>query len=219
MTDDELATLARSFEHAPPGQVLRWAGETFGDDLVVAAAMTLDVVLVDLVSRAIPNVEVVFLDTHEHFPETMATAAEVERRYPIRLRRETPLAIDVVDKQHMTDPNACCNARKVLPLERALAGRRAWVTGMRRVDAATRVEIPVVQRDKRGLVKINPIASWTDDDVAHYAAEHDVPLNPLLAQGYPSIGCAPCTRRVAEGEHGRAGRWSGQGKTECGLHV
>ena len=109
--------------------------------------------------------------------------------------------------------------RKVLPLERALAGRRAWVTGMRRVDADTRVEIPVVQRDKRGLVKINPIASWTDDDVAAYAAEHDVALNPLLQQGYPSIGCAPCTRQVAPGEHGRAGRWAGQGKTECGLHV
>ena len=219
MTDDDLADLAKRFEHAPPGQLLAWAGETFGDDLVVAAAMTLDVVLVDLASWAIPNVEVVFLDTYEHFPETLATAAEVERRYPIRLRRQLPLATDVVDKQYLTDPNACCHARKVLPLERALAGRRAWVTGMRRVDADTRVEIPVVQRDKRGLVKINPIASWTDEDVAAYAADHDVPLNPLLDQGYPSIGCAPCTRRVAPGEHGRAGRWAGQDKTECGLHA
>ena len=219
MTDDDLAELARRFEQAPPGHVLRWAGETFGDDLVVAAAMTLDVVLVDLAARSIPGVEVVFLDTHEHFPETLATADTVERRYPIRLRRERPAPGDVVAQQYLTDPNACCHARKVLPLERALAGRRAWVTGMRRVDAATRTEIPVVQRDKRGLVKINPIASWTDEDVAAYAAEHDVPLNPLLDQGYPSIGCAPCTRRVAEGEHGRAGRWSGQGKTECGLHV
>ena len=219
MTDDDLAEAARRFEHAPPGQVLRWAGETFGDDLVVAAAMTLDVVLVDLAARAVPDVQVVFLDTYEHFPETMATAAEVERRYPIRLRRMVPDAADVVERQYLTDPNACCHARKVVPLERALAGRKAWVTGMRRVDAATRTEIPVVQRDKRGLVKINPIASWTDDDVAAYAAEHDVPLNPLLQQGYPSIGCAPCTRRVAEGEDGRAGRWAGQGKTECGLHV
>jgi phosphoadenosine phosphosulfate reductase len=125
----------------------------------------------------------------------------------------------MVDKHYLSDPNACCNARKVLPLERALAGRKAWVTGMRRVDADTRVEIPVVQRDKRGLVKINPIASWTDEDIASYAADHDVPLNPLLQQGYPSIGCAPCTRQVAPGEHGRAGRWAGKGKTECGLHV
>jgi phosphoadenosine phosphosulfate reductase len=219
VTDDELDEAARRFEHAPPGQLLSWAGATFGDDLVVAAAMTLDVVLVDLAARAIPGVEVVFLDTYEHFPETLETAAEVERRYPIRLRRETPEAALVVEGQHRTDPNACCHARKVLPLERALAGRRAWVTGMRRVDAATRTEIPVVQRDKRGLVKINPIASWTDDDVAHYAAEHGVPLNPLLQRGYPSIGCAPCTRPVAPGESGRAGRWAGMDKTECGLHV
>lgn len=219
MTDDELAELARRFETAPAGEVLRWAGATFGSDLVVAAAMTLDVVLVDLAAKAIPGVEVVFLETHEHFPETLATAGEVERRYPITLRRYTPEPADVVDKHYLTDPNACCHARKVLPLERALAGRKAWVTGMRRVDADTRVEIPVVQRDKRGLVKINPIASWTDEDVAVYAADHDVPLNPLLQQGYPSIGCAPCTRQVAPGEHGRAGRWAGKGKTECGLHV
>ncbi len=219
MTDDELAELAERFEHAPAGEVLRWAGATFGADLVVAAAMTLDVVLVDLAAQAIPGVEVVFLETHEHFPETLATAAAVERRYPIVLRRYAPDPAAVVEKQYLTDPNACCNARKVLPLERALAGRKAWVTGMRRVDADTRVEIPVVQRDKRGLVKINPIASWTDEDIASYAADHDVPLNPLLQQGYPSIGCAPCTRQVAPGEHGRAGRWAGQGKTECGLHV
>ncbi len=218
-TDDDLAELAERFEHAPPGQLLAWAGDTFGDDLVVAAAMTLDVVLVDLAAKAIPNVQVVFLETGAHFPETLATTAEVERRYPIRLRTMRPEPGDLIAEQWKTAPDQCCHNRKVLPLEAALAGRKAWVTGMRRVDADSRTAIPVVQRDKRGLVKINPIASWTDEDVASYAGDHDVPLNPLLQQGYPSIGCAPCTRRIAPGEDPRAGRWSGHDKTECGLHV
>lgn len=218
-TDDDLAELAERFEHAPPSQLLAWAGATFGDDLVVAAAMTLDVVLVDLAAKAIPDVQVVFLETGAHFPETLATTAEVEKRYPIRLRTMRPEPANLIAEQWLVDPEQCCHNRKVLPLEAALAGRKAWVTGMRRVDATTRTAIPVVQRDKRGLVKINPIASWTDDDVAYYAAEHDVPLNPLLQQGYPSIGCAPCTRQVAPGEDPRAGRWSGHDKTECGLHV
>ena len=104
-------------------------------------------------------------------------------------------------------------------MENALAGHAGWVSGMRRVDSLVRVDVPIVQRDKRGLVKVNPLATWTDDDLATYVALHEVPQHPLLDEGYTSIGCAPCTRKVAPGEHPRAGRWSGQGKTECGLHV
>jgi phosphoadenosine phosphosulfate reductase len=121
---------------------------------------------------------------------------------------------------HLRDPNLCCLLRKVDPLARALAGRAAWVTGVRRIEAPTRANTPVASWDgKHDLVKINPLVAWSDEDVEAYQVRHDLPRNPLVAQGYPSIGCAPCTRKVAPGEDPRAGRWSGDDKTECGIHT
>jgi phosphoadenosine phosphosulfate reductase len=117
------------------------------------------------------------------------------------------------------DPGNCCSAVKVGQLDRALANKAAWMSGLRRDEAEVRATAPIVVRDLRGLVKVNPIATWTDQDVAGYIAEHDVPVNPLLEQGYPSIGCWPCTKPVADGEDPRSGRWAGQDKTECGLHL
>jgi phosphoadenosine phosphosulfate reductase len=124
-----------------------------------------------------------------------------------------------LDDRWKIDTDGCCAARKVAPLEEALAGRDAWMSGLRRADDPSRAETPIVSRDRRGLVKVNPLATWSDADVDAYVAEHDVVTNPLLQRGYPSIGCWPCTRPVGPGEDARAGRWSGSTKTECGLHL
>jgi phosphoadenosine phosphosulfate reductase len=117
------------------------------------------------------------------------------------------------------DPENCCSAVKVGQLDRALAGKEAWMSGLRRDEAETRINSPIVARDLRGLIKVNPIATWTRDDVDGYIKDHDVPVNPLIAQGYPSIGCWPCTKPVGEGDDPRSGRWAGRDKTECGLHL
>jgi phosphoadenosine phosphosulfate reductase len=206
-------------------QALLWAHETFGEHLTVASSMG-DEVLVHLVGTTIPGADVFFLDTGYHFVETLGTRDAYEAMLPLRIRTILPLLTvpqqdaEYGAKLHDRDPNACCAMRKVEPLNRALATHQAWVTGMRRVDAPTRTDIAVVGwDDKRSMVKLNPIASWTDDDVDRYVAEHGVFLNPLRQEGYASIGCAPCTRPVAEGEDARAGRWAGQDKTECGLHT
>ncbi|MGE9807634.1 MULTISPECIES: phosphoadenylyl-sulfate reductase [unclassified Janibacter] len=206
-------------------EVLRWARSAFGDDVTVASSMG-DEVLVHLVGTTVPDTDVFFLDTGYHFAETLGTRDAYAAMLPIRLRTILPL-LSVAEQDaehgprlHDRDPNACCAMRKVEPLERALSEHSAWVTGMRRADAPTRTDITLVGWDeRRGMVKVNPIAAWTDEDVDRYAGEQGVFLNPLRQEGYTSIGCAPCTRPVAEGEDARAGRWSGTGKVECGLHT
>jgi phosphoadenosine phosphosulfate reductase len=204
---------------------LRWARQTFGDTLVVASSMG-DEVLVHLASVDAPGVDLLFLDTGYHFPETIGTRDAVAAVYDVNVRTVLPLlTIEEQTAEHgadlwSRDPDACCAIRKVEPLERGLAPYDAWVTGMRREDAPTRKDIEVVGWDaRRDKVKLNPLAAWTQDDVDAYAEKHGVLMNPLRQIGYASIGCAPCTRPVAEGEDPRAGRWSGTGKTECGLHT
>jgi phosphoadenosine phosphosulfate reductase len=205
--------------------VLRWAHETFGDGLTIASSMG-DEVLVHLVGTTIPGADVFFLDTGYHFAETLGTRDAYQAMLPLRIRTILPLlSVAQQDAEHGPrlhdrDPDACCAMRKVEPLNRAIEGYAAWVTGMRRVDAPTRSDIDLVTWDeRRGVVKLNPIAAWTDADVDRYVDEHDVFLNPLRQAGYASVGCAPCTRPVAEGEDARAGRWAGRTKTECGLHT
>jgi phosphoadenosine phosphosulfate reductase len=216
LSDRDLETVAASFEGAPPEEIVRWAAETFGDGLCLTTSLT-DAVLVDLVARVAPGTEVVFLDTQYHFPETLATLEVVRERYPVKLTVRRP---DVpLDDLWRTDTDACCAVRKVAQLDAALASKEAWLSGLRRDDSPDRAATPIVQRDKRGLVKVNPIANWTDDDVALYVELYDVPINPLVARGYPSVGCWPCTQAVAEGDDKRAGRWAGSAKTECGLHL
>jgi phosphoadenosine phosphosulfate reductase len=219
-TAAELAALDLRFaaNGGEPAEVIEWFAASLPlDQVCVASAMTSDVVLIDVVSRIIPGIEVVFLDTGYHFPETLVTLESVGRRYPVRLAVQP--APPIGDRRYERDPDGCCHERKVVPLERALEGKAGWVSGVRRSDSAVRAETPFVHLDRRGLVKINPLAAWSDDDLATYALVHEVPMNPLLAEGYPSIGCWPCTRKPADGEDARAGRWSGQAKTECGLHV
>lgn len=215
---DRISELDAQFASWEPAQMVEWLAQTFPlDRLCVASAMTSDTVLVDVVSKVAPGIEVVFLDTGYHFPETLETLRRVGERYPVRL--VVSPAAPIGDERYRTDPDGCCHQRKVVPLEEALAGRLGWISGVRRSDSAVRADTPFVHLDRRGLVKLNPLAAWTDDDLATYAALHDVPLNPLLDDGYPSIGCVPCTRKPSDGEDARAGRWSGHAKTECGLHL
>ncbi len=216
LTDEDLAAQSAAFERAPAEEIVGWAAATFGDGLCVTTSLT-DAVVLDLAARVVPGIEVIFLDTQYHFPETLATLDVVRERYPVRLEVRRPDRR--LDDLWRTDTDACCHARKVVPLDEALAGKRAWLSGLRRTDSAERAGTPIVARDRRGLVKVNPIATWSDDDVALYIQLHDVPVNPLVARGYPSIGCWPCTRAVAPGDDARAGRWAGTAKTECGLHL
>ncbi|NYG08418.1 phosphoadenosine phosphosulfate reductase [Phycicoccus badiiscoriae] len=206
-------------------QALVWAAETFGEHLTVASSMG-DEVLVHLVGTSIPGADVFFLDTGYHFAETLGTRDAYQAMLPLKIRTILPLLTvpqqdaEYGPKLHDRDPDSCCAMRKVEPLNRALSTHQAWVTGMRRADAPTRTDIGLVGWDeRREMVKLNPIAAWTDDDVDRYVDEQQVFLNPLRQEGYASIGCAPCTRPVAEGEDARAGRWAGKDKTECGLHT
>ena len=205
-------------------QVLAWAAETF-DRLIVASNMQ-DAVLVELAAKARPGVDVLFLDTGYHFAETIGTRDAVETVYDVRIVNATP-EHTVAEQDSLLgkdlfarDPIQCCALRKVAPLQKTLAGYDAWVTGVRRVEAPTRAGTPLVTYDEKfGLVKINPIAAWTDEEMDAYIAENNVLVNPLVAEGYPSIGCAPCTAKPAPGADKRSGRWAGTGKIECGLHT
>jgi len=206
------------FEDAHPLEILRWAGHTYGDGLLVTASFG-DAVLVHLVSRSIPDAEIVLLDTGYLFAETEWFADQLRTRYRLNLRTIHPLPSAERD-QWMTDTDACCQARKVEPMQRALAGKTAWISGLRRADAPSRARTPIVHRDLlQAVTKISPLATWTDDDVTGYTAAERLPEHPLADRGYPSIGCWPCTRPVAEGADPRSGRWAGSDKTECGLHV
>lgn len=205
--------------------VAAWAAEVFPVSLAVACSMQ-DAVLPHLVSRFAPGVDVLFLETGYHFSDTLVTRDIVEQDLPVNLVNvRADLTVAQQDERfgprlHERDPALCCQLRKVEPLTRTLAGYEAWVTGVRREESPTRAETPVVSWDsKNGLAKINPLAAWTHEEVLAYADEYDVVTNSLLTDGYPSIGCEPCTRRVAPGEDPRAGRWAGFAKTECGLHT
>jgi len=215
-SDDQLHDLAASFESADATDIIDWAVGSFGPLLSLTASMT-DAVLVDLAVRVAPAIEVVFIDTGYHFPETLQTVEQVRRRYGLNLRIMTVRPHDQALWE--ADPENCCSAVKVGQLDRALAGKAAWMSGLRRSEAASRAGTPIVSRDLRGLVKVNPIANWDADDVADYITRHDVIVNPFTLQGYPSIGCMPCTHPVAKGDDPRSGRWAGSEKTECGLHL
>jgi len=215
---------AEELAEASADEALAWTARTFGDNWIVASNMQ-DAVLIDLAVKARANVDVLFLDTGYHFAETIGTRDAVETVYPeiriVNARAEQSVADQEAEfgLLNKTDPDRCCHLRKVVPLRTTLSGYEAWVTGVRRVDAPTRANTPIVAWDDRnGLVKVNPIAAWSDDRFNDYIAEHGVLENPLVADGYPSIGCAPCTAKPLPGADPRSGRWAGKAKTECGLH-
>ncbi len=216
MSAEDLALVSKEFEGAPVSSIIGWAVDVFGDSLALAASFE-DIVLIDLATKVASGIEVVFLDTEAHFPETLAFVESVRDHYDLNLTvtRPGPEAA-----AYPCGSDQCCQFRKVEPLRRALAGKEAWLTSLKRSDGPTRADAPIVSWDATfGLVKVNPLATWTDDDIASYLADHELPLHPLVPRGYRSIGCAPTTRPVAIGEDARAGRWSGLDKSECGLHI
>jgi phosphoadenosine phosphosulfate reductase len=222
----ELADRASAeLEGAHPVEVLRWAGETFGDRFCLTSSMG-DAVLATLAADAVPGVHVVFLDTGYHFPETLQTRNRVAAELDVTLitvKPELTVAqqnIKYGQSLYARDSDACCGMRKVEPLDRGLAPYDAWASGMRRDESYARRHTPVVSVDtRRNKIKVNPLACWTQEDVDRFTAERNVIVNPLVEQGFLSIGCAPCTRPVKLGEDRRAGRWSDSEKTECGIHL
>jgi len=238
-TEDQLRTLAErgasELEGAGAVDVLRWTDEHFGGDdgprgwanckFLVACNMQ-DAVMVSLAADVHPGVPVLFLDTGYHFAETIGTRDAVDSVYDIHLLNVTP-EHSVQEQDELLgkdlfarDPNECCRLRKVLPLRKALRGYGAWVSGLRRAEAPTRANAPLISFDDSfNVVKVNPIAAWTDEEVDKYIEQNHVLVNPLVDEGYPSIGCAPCTVKPAEGEDPRSGRWQGRNKVECGLHA
>jgi phosphoadenosine phosphosulfate reductase len=215
----------RELEDASAAEILSWASQQFGEKWCVASSMA-DAVLPHLASAVQPGVDVVFLDTGYHFAETMGMRDAVAAMLPVTVRTILPLTTvaeqdaEYGPQLHDRNPNLCCAMRKVEPLERALKPYRAWASGLRRADSPARAGVRVVEWDaKRSMVKLNPIATWSDEQVDDYIARNGILVNPLLSDGYGSIGCAPCTRRLQPGEDVRAGRWAGTNKTECGLHT
>ncbi len=216
---------ASALAGAEPHDVLRWADLHFGDSLAIASSMAA-AVLGHLASTTAPRAKIVFLDTGYHFAETLSTAAAVNTALPLEVlvvRPHRTVAGQDADhgpRLYERDPDLCCSLRKVQPLARALNPFSAWASGVRRDESASRRNTETVHWDeRRGMVKVNPLAYWTQARVEEYIAANDVIVNPLVHDGYPSIGCAPCTRRVAPGADPRSGRWADRDKSECGLHV
>lgn len=221
----ELVTRAAAeLEGASALEILAWAQGQFNASWCVASSMA-DALVPHLASRIRRGVDVIFLDTGYHLAETIGTRDAMAATLPVTMRTITPRQSVAAQQAsfgttlHKTNPDLCCALRKVIPLRNALAPYEAWASGLRRDESPSRAATRVVEWDaRRSMVKLNPIAAWTQADVDAYLAEHAILVNPLLSDGYGSVGCAPCTRRVADGEHARAGRWAGTGKTECGLH-
>jgi phosphoadenosine phosphosulfate reductase len=216
---------AADLEEATAEDIVRWATDTFGDRICVTSSMS-DAVIIHLASSVRPGIDVVFLDTGYHFAETIGTRDAVQAVYPVNVVNATPSrTVEEQDAElgprlYGRNPDLCCYLRKVEPLERSLQNYDAWFTGVRRADSESRRTAKAVEwDDKRKMVKVNPIVRWSDADVDDYIATHGVLVNPLIYDGYPSIGCAPCTMRVETGADPRSGRWAGTGKTECGIHV
>ena len=212
-------------ELAPAETIIEWAAATFGERFAITSSMG-DAVLAHVAQKVVPGIDVVFLDTGYHFAETVGTRDAVEATMDVTLLSITPKqTVAEQDAEHgkdlyRTDPDLCCALRKVAPLADALASYDAWATGLRRAETHNRVIAPVIGWDaKKGKVKVSPLARWSNEQVDTYIEDNGVLVNPLVYDGYPSIGCAPCTRRVAPGDDPRSGRWAGTSKTECGIHT
>jgi phosphoadenosine phosphosulfate reductase len=227
LTADQIAAASRQLDGASPQAILRWATDTFGEKLTMATAFGAEgCCLIHMLAEIAPNLRIFNLDTGYQFEETLALRERIKERYGIAVelvRPETTVA--EYEAEHggplyNLRPDQCCHDRKLVPLRRAVVGYDAWVSAIRRDQTADRAAAGVVQWDaKFNLVKVNPLLAWTKKDVWAFVLKHDVPYNPLHDQGYPSIGCWPCTRPVGAGEDERAGRWAGTAKKECGLHV
>ncbi len=221
----DLEALNLRFEREQPAQILRWVWAEFGPKAAATSSFqTQSVPLLHLISRHAPRLTVLFLDTGFHFPETLAFRDTLERDFHLQIRAlQNQLGHEAFDRQYgqlyRRDPDMCCYLNKVEPLDAGLAEYDAWITGVRRDQTPSRRNTPIIEHLDDGTYKICPMVNWTEQDVSQYIARHQLPAHPLTAQGYPSIGCAPCTKRPRAGEDARSGRWAGSEKTECGLHT
>jgi len=224
---EQVKQLQVTAEAWKPERVFEWAFDTFGEAVAISSAFGVEgMVLIDIASRVRQNFRIFTLDTEFLFPETYNLMDQVEQRYGITIEKVYPL-VSPEDQERVhgpalwqSNPDQCCNLRKVEPLRRKLGELRAWITSIRRDQTAARASAGKVEWDEKfGLVKINPLADWSSRQVWQYIHAHDVPYNPLHDRNYPSIGCTHCTRAVRPGEDARAGRWEGSSKTECGLHI
>ncbi len=212
---EELDSVNESFERSTPIKILQWTFERFNDDVAMACSFE-DVALLHMVYQLRPNAEIIFLDTMGHFPETLEFASRIEREWSLNMTRTTP---GPEADAWPCGTERCCELRKVEPLGRAVAGKAAWITSVKRVDAPSRANMKTLMWDEKfKLVKVNPLATWSDDDVAYYLRSNDLPEHPLWAQGYASIGCAAVTEKPLVPGDRRSGRWVGADKEECGLH-
>jgi phosphoadenosine phosphosulfate reductase len=219
------ARLDAELRHAHPRTVLEAAVETFGDRLALVSSFGAEsAVLLHLASKVKADIPVLFLDTGMLFGQTLDYRRQLAARLGLSGVRDLRPAYndlataDPEAKLWQTDTDACCHVRKVLPLDRALAEFDGWVTGRKRFQGGSRLSMPVVEQADH-QIKFNPLANWAKADLEAYAAEHELPAHPLVAQGFPSIGCWPCTKPVEEGQDERSGRWAGSDKTECGIHT
>ena len=228
-TDHDAVRLNRMFRGSSTQEMLEAVitGSLAGDVTTVSSFGAESAALLHLLAEIDPNIPVIFLDTGKHFPETLAYRDElVEKIGLTNLVVLTPDEEDLAKKDESGlrwsyDPDGCCEIRKVKPLAKALAGYDASFTGRKAFQSSTRANLPRFEIDKsdaQGRLKINPLIDWSAEDIAAYFEQHDLPRHPLVSKGYPSIGCAPCTNQVAEGEDPRSGRWAGWDKTECGIH-
>lgn len=229
--NDDLDVLSAEFEDRDALDIIAWAADAFGDDLALSSSFGADsAVMLHLATRVKPDIKVIAVDTGFLFPETVRFRDELAERLNLNLHVYRPLVpreifLEEHGKMWQSSPDSCCGMNKREPFDRAKRelGVRAWLTGIRREQSATRRSTPIVQRDHMGLVKLCPIAQWTTKDVHYYLQENELPYHPLRDQGYLSIGCHPeegfCTTKVRPGEDPRSGRWAGFDKTECGLHV
>ena len=223
---EKIEQISQELERQKPQQIITWAVETFSPQIAVSSSFqTQSVPLLHMVSRIDPEILVFFLDTGFHFWETLIFREQLQRELDLRIQNL------YVDKQwknflgrfgrnlYEQDPDLCCYLRKVQPMQKAMKTVHAWISGIRRDQTATRRNAKILELERDGLVKINPLLNWTRQDVQEYVRRYNLPDHPLFEQGYRSIGCKPCTRPVRQDENERAGRWSGKGKTECGLHT
>lgn len=210
-----------------PPQILRWACETYGDKLTMATAFGAEgCAIIAMLADISKDVFIFNLDTGYQFPETLDTRQRLMEKYGLNIHLvRAEQSVNDMEAAHGgpiydKNPDLCCHIRKVVPLEKAVAGYEAWISAIRRDQAPTRAHAPIVGWDRKfHLVKVNPLANWTKRDVWDFILNNDVPYNPLHDQGYPSVGCWPCTQAVGAGEDDRAGRWAGSAKKECGLHI
>ena len=223
---EEIATLSAQFETKSPQEIVRWAVNEFAPEIAISTSFqTQSMPLLHIATRVKPDIKIFFLDTGYHFWDTLIFREQIQHEWNLNvidLYRDSRW--DHFARQNtrilpMQDPNLCCYIHKVQPMQKALGGLKAWISGIRRDQTAERAHAQILELQDDGLLKVNPLLNWTRSDVQTYMTDHHLPAHPLYERGYRSIGCAPCTIAIGVNDDERAGRWAGRGKTECGLHT